>query len=289
MKNLFLQITIIGLLFSMQSCQQTLAENKKDNALDIKTALNNGKIEILKNYKLPKELNEISGMVWLSKNTFACVQDEEGIIYIYNTERNEILNRIQFSGKGDFEALAVNETTAYVQRSDGVIFIVENFQSKNPEVKEFKTFLNAKQNIEGIAYDKKNNRLLSSVKDMEPGDKDYKGLYAFDLESFTMDENPVFKIPVKSDKYLKAGLKKASFYTSGISFYEATGHLFIVDGRQAGLMEMDEGGNILKIYSLGIKDFSQAESITFDKEGNIFVSSEAGKEKAHISQIKLPD
>ncbi len=269
------------------SCQQTIAESRISTASAEFAEKNTGDIQIIKKYELPSELNEISGMAWISKNVFACVQDEDAIIYIYDLKKAEILNRIPFGEKGDYEGLTINGSTAYVQRSDGTIFIVKNYLKPKPLVKEYQTILTAKQNIEGIAYDAKNNRLLSIVKDKEPGNVDFKGIYAFDLKTLKLKEAPVFKIPASDKIYQNAGLKKATFFPSGISIYEPTGNLFIVDGKQAGLLEMDTKGNILKVYSLGKNNFSQAESITFDNAGNIFISSEAGKEKAHITQIEI--
>jgi len=45
--------------------------------------------EIIK-CKLPVELKEISGLAWFSDSLLACVQDEKGIIYLYNFEKQEI-------------------------------------------------------------------------------------------------------------------------------------------------------------------------------------------------------
>lgn len=287
MKFILNFILIMAVILTNFSCQQTIAENKISFPFEDTFTINTGNIEIVKKYDLPSELNEISGMAWISQNVFACVQDEEAIIYIYDVKKSEIVNRIPFGEKGDFEALASHGSTAYVQRSDGTIFIVNNYLQPKPSVQEYKTNLTAKQNIEGIAYDAKHNRLLSVVKDKETGDVDFKGIYAFDLKTLELKDEPVFKIPANDKLYKNAGLKKATFFPSGISIYEPTANLFMVDGKQAGLLEMDTQGNILKVYALGKKDFSQAESITFDNEGNIFISSEAGKEKAHITQIKI--
>lgn len=282
-------LVLFSFLITLQSCQQTIAENSNKLLSTEQKQPSQKEIQIINKYELPEELNEISGMVWLSENKFACVQDEEGIIYIYDIELAKILNRIKFGDNGDYEGLTLNGSTAYVQRSDGTIFIISNFLEEKPTVKEYKTSLTSKQNIEGIAYDSENNRLLSVVKDKEPGKVDYKGVYAFSLNSFKMEEKPVFKLLAKDNRYKKAGLKKNTFYPSGISIYKPTGHYFIVDGKQAGLLEMDKKGNILNVFDLGTKNFSQAESITFDDKGNIFISSEAGKDKAHISQIKISE
>ncbi len=285
MKILLNLLQISFLIFLLSGCQQTIAENINTENEPTAKVKSNGKIQIIKKYELPADLNEISGVVWIDKNTFACVQDEDGIIFIYDIDKEKITKEIKFADYGDYEGLALNGTTVYVQRADGVIFIVDDFLGASPIVKNYKTNLTAKQNIEGIAFDKINNRLLSSVKDKEPGKLDYKGVYAFDLNSLSMIEDPIFKVPVKDNRF--ADFKKSIFYPSGLAISKTNGNIFMVDGRQGGLMVMDTKGNIVEVYKLDAKDFAQAESITFDDEGNIFISSEAGKEKAHISQIKI--
>ena len=100
-----------------------------------------------------------------------------------------------------------------------------------------------------------------------------------------MIAEPIFKVPVKDNRF--ADFKKSTFHPSGLEIAKTTGNIFMVDGRQAGLMVMDAKGNILEVYKLDNKDFAQVESITFDDEGNIYLSSEAGKESAHISLIKI--
>ncbi len=42
-------------------------------------------IKIISRWDLPSELLEISGIAYIDATHFACVQDEAGTIYIYNT------------------------------------------------------------------------------------------------------------------------------------------------------------------------------------------------------------
>lgn len=287
MKYMWNCLSVLFIFILAESCQLNSAERKKPTIKQSLAKKNVSKIAIEKKYELPTELNEISGMAWLKENTFACIQDEEGIIYIYDVAQEKILQQIAFAGPGDYEGLTTDGNTAYVQRADGTIFSISNFLGKEVQVKEFKTGLTAQQNIEGITFDEKNNRLISVVKDQEPGKPNYKGVYAFNLNSFRLNETPVFKIPTSSNLYEQANLKKGTFYPSGISVNKASGHYFIVDGRQAGVLELDENGNLLKVYQLNKKDFAQPESVTFDAAGNIYISSEAGKGKAHISLVKI--
>src|SRR5688572_31418262 len=52
-----------------------------------------GGIKILKRWDMPEVLKEISGIAYMDAKHFACIQDEIGIIYIYNTETRKIEDR----------------------------------------------------------------------------------------------------------------------------------------------------------------------------------------------------
>src|SRR5690606_19542577 len=134
------------------------------------------------------------GIAYLGPNRFACVQDERGTIFIYNTATSKVEREIDFTGPGDFEGITVVYKTAYVVRSDGRLFEVADFESNKPKVTEHKTDFTEDNNIEGMGYDARNNRLLLAVKDQDSNSKAYKGIYSFDLETKKLVAQPVYKI-----------------------------------------------------------------------------------------------
>ena len=54
-------------------------------------------ISINQKWDLPAELKEISGLAWIAEGRFACVQDEDGKVFIYNTVHNKIEKQIPFA------------------------------------------------------------------------------------------------------------------------------------------------------------------------------------------------
>ncbi len=82
-------------------------------------------ITVIEQWDLPNVLKEVSGIAYLDQNTFACVQNEDGIIFIYNKSTNKIEKEISFAGGCDYEGLSVNGSMAHVVRSDGKIFEVD--------------------------------------------------------------------------------------------------------------------------------------------------------------------
>ena len=92
-------------------------------------------------YILPGCLTEISGISYYSPDKIACIQDEKGFIYLYDVKSKKIASTCKFGNSGDYEDIAVVGDTAYVLRSDGVIFRVEDFTNPYRRVRKISTSL----------------------------------------------------------------------------------------------------------------------------------------------------
>src|SRR5690606_38986530 len=124
---------------------------------------------------------EVSGIAYLGDDRIAAVQDEDGIIFIYDLNQSAIINEIKFGKPGDYEGIAIVSSSAYVLRSDGTIFEVKNFESDHPVTTPYVTDLKDQFNYEGLCFDKKNNRLLIAAK--EKAKDKYKPVFAFNLDN----------------------------------------------------------------------------------------------------------
>jgi len=262
-------------------------KDKKQN--DEKSAKS---VNLINQWNVPEILKEISAIDYIDESRFACVQDELGKIFIFNTETEKIEKEIPFAPAGDYEGLALNGETAYVLRADGRIFEVANFNSEKPEVKEYKTHLTQKQDTEGLALDKSNNRLLISIKGEEPGTDAYKGIYAFDLSTKKMAKEPVFKIDLENDLFAetKSGKKKKGSVMdpSELAINPETGEIYVIDGGKPKLLIMDQSGKMLSLFELKDPAFSQPEGMSFSPEGKLFISNEGSKKKGNILEIEVP-
>lgn len=264
-----------GLIFSFDR-KATLSKEKKYE------------YKIESKWELPKILDEVSGIEWLDQNRIACVQDEDGIVFIYNLETSGIEKRIDFADAGDYEGLAINGNTAYVVRSDGTIFEISNFDSEDPKTFKFETFLTEAHNVEGLCLDKSNNHLMLAIKDKENDSEEYKGVYAFNLKNKELAKTPVFKLNMK-DKLLNNSEKKMSkkFRPSEIEIHPETGEIYLLDAKDPRLLIMDAGGKFKSVYALGKDEFNQPEGLTFKPEGSLYISNEAGSDPANILEIEL--
>lgn len=244
-----------------------------------------GMVSIAKQWDLPAELKEISGLAWLDENRFACVQDEDGTVFIYNTASNAIERRIPFAGNGDYEGLTVKDKMVYVVRSDGHLYEVD-LDAKAP-AREYDTPLTSSQNIEGLCYDKQHDRLLLAAKEGEEG-VHQKYIYAFDLKKKELLKQPAFTIDLDNELLNNSKEKKKSktIRPSAIAINPRTNELFITDGPGSRLLVLTSTGEIRQLYKLG-KDFAQPEGITFSPAGDMFISNEGTKHPGNILKVSI--
>lgn len=246
-------------------------------------------VAVEKKWELPAILREISGLAYLGNNRFACVQDEAGVIFVYNTGTGKIEKQVTFGASGDYEGLALVGKTAFVVRSDGTIIEVDNIDIPSPRVATYKTPLTAAHNVEGLTYDRRHHRLLLTIKGVETGQKDYKGIYAFDLKTKNLSANPVIKLnlldpalPRVSSKNLQKALQP-----SEIAINPATGDIYLTEATNPQLLVLNADGAIRSRYKLSRRAFSQPEGIAFGPGGELYISNEGTKASGNILQVKI--
>lgn len=239
------------------------------------------KINVLHKWDVPTLLTEISALTYLDKERFACIQDEMGTIFIYNTREKKIEKQIPFGALGDYEGLAIAGKNAYVLRADGQLFEVRNFNSSSPKTVEHKTSLTKKQDTEGLCYDSKNNRLLIAIKGKEQESEDYKGIYSFSLTNNKFSEEPVYKIDLKHEVFADVKAKKAQdvMQPAGMAIHPRSGDLYITEAAKPKLLVMGSDGAIKSLTKLKGDEFMQPEGISFSPEGKLYISNEGGKKE----------
>lgn len=274
---------IFSILFQQQITRNISKENieleaKPSSVYNIKSA-----------YILPKILNEISGIKWLNEHTFACVQDEDGIIFIYDVSQNTIVNQIRFGGSGDYEGIAINNKDAYVLRNDGLIYEIKNYVSESRKISKIKTPFTKANNIESLTFDKYNNRLLIIPKDKDLGKKHIKSIYQIPMLTKTMDTIPIVNIDLKSEilKDFKQKNIRNTLKPSDIAIHPSSQEIYIIEGTNPKLIILDKKGQLLKAHKLDDQTFAQPEGITFSAKGNLYISNEAKNNWANILEVKL--
>ena len=108
-------------------------------------------------FLLPDTLHEVSGLTDIDSTTFACIQDENGILFIYDAKNNVIKKQYTFNLDGDYEGITRVDQSIYVLRSDGTLFEISNYTSDNFKLTSYTTGIPANNN-EGLCYDQENGK-----------------------------------------------------------------------------------------------------------------------------------
>lgn len=247
-------------------------------------------VKILNKWELPRVLEEVSAIAYLDKERMACIQDEVGDLFIYNLISKKIEKRINFADKDDFEGLAMVDQSAYIMRSDGKIFKIDDIRVENPVIEEFDTKMSFKYDFEGFCYDPKKDRLLLAAKENGPNkDNKFKPVFEFKLGSKKLNETPIFELTY--DDPIFEGLKSAGtakvFRTSEIQIHPKTGDIYMLDGVIGKLLILSDNWNPKKLYIFNPSDFPQPEGIAFDPDGRTFISNEGEWQPANILEVVI--
>jgi len=250
-------------------------------------------------YTLPPALYEISGMTETDASTIACIQDEHGIFFFYDINKNKIVRQIIFGSEGDYEDIARVDKTLYVMRSDELLIEIKDFSSDNFKSASYSTGIPG-GNTEGLCYDRMNNRLLIVPKETSDDNPDNKGkrfIYGFNLGLRKLDKGPVIRLDIPSiEKFAlennikvpvkgKKGEKKVpdiKLRISAISIHPISNRLYVLSGTERLLLVFSMNGNIEYLERLDKDLFTQPEGITFMKNGDMFISNEGGKAEATL-------
>ena len=250
---------------------------------------------------LPHELAEISGLCIAGTDTLWCVEDEHGIIYQYGLAEQRIIRTVKFAKSGDFEGIARLDSTFFVLKSNGTIFKVDDnstIQDKVPAIK-IPTFLNDKNDTEGICYDQSNDQLLIVCKG-RPGKKgEYKKMktvYAFDLTRQQLNKKPYLILDVEEidklsgqnksrslyERFFSPGDRNITFNPSAIAIHPITQDIYVLSSIGNLIVVISRNGELLNAVSFESKVLKQPEGLAFSLAGDMYISNEGRGGKANI-------
>jgi len=277
----------------LASCAMTYTSN------ETKTGYNFSKPD--QTLLLPDTLREVSGLTIIDSTTFACVQDENGILFIYDIIAGKIKHQYPFHIDGDYEGIAKVGTTMYILRSDGTLFEISNYMSPDFKLSSYNTGIPANNN-EGLCLDSLNNRLLIACKGkigkgMEFKDK--RMIYGFDLQGKHLKIDPVFNFDMQAVKQfavehkinLPTKMRKMKgesvsepfikFRTSAIGIHPLTGKLFLLSASDHMLFIFG-AGKLEHIELLKPELFNKAEGISFFGNGDVLITNEGQDKKPTV-------
>ena len=239
-------------------------------------------------YKLPKALNEISGLTYYKNDKLLCVQDEDAVVYVFDTQKKKIAWQFGFGGYGDFEGIEYVNDEVFVLESNGNLF---RFKPVSPPsgaasdidvptaspVGRTKTDLPAGTEVEGLGYNPKSKRLLIAVKKSK-SESARNAVYSFDLLN-----RAVYKDMSLTDEQLTvAGIDPKTYEPSGIAVHPITGDWYMLTSAGKRLVITNWQAKITYSEPLDPKLFRQPEGICFAPNGDMFIASEGNGKKGYI-------
>jgi len=256
-----------------------------------------------KTFKLPKDLDEISGLVYHKDKTLLAVQDENGIVFAINSENGKVGRTYGFGKDGDYEGITLAGEQVWILKSNGNLTRLKKLEDDVPG-KVFKTHLSRSNDAEGLAYDAVNERLLVVCKE-SPGKKIKKAraIYGFDLSTRKLSKSPVLLIELKKvreildasrvaednvkEAKIPAGKQRnATLKPSGIAIHPVSGDLYLLSTVPQLLLILSATGKIRSVTGLNPELFEQPEGIAFDEDQNLYISNERVHHSANI--LKFP-
>jgi hypothetical protein len=232
-------------------------------------------------WKLPEQLKEISGIVRLGGDSLLAIEDLHATLYFLKLGNSNaaITANLPFAAsqkdKFDIEDVAMIGDTIYALWSHASVFKIWNWRSKI-QSKEYSTFLDKKNNTEGLAYDPVTGNLLIACKGAS-GDEDEKkttrAVYEFDIKKGALKQDPFLLIEKKDFK--KFVTDKVEFFPSGIAVHPFSHDICIISTRGNKCIACFTHSGQLKSFEYLDEDLlPQPEGICFDAAANLYISTE---------------
>lgn len=231
-------------------------------------------------WTLPEQLAEVSGIAAVDKNHVLVIEDLHPVLYLCRLDKELVIEqKITFAqthkDKFDIEDVTIHNDTVYALWSHGKIFRITHWR-QNPQVEEYTTPLNKENNPEGLCYDSVTGKLLIACKETPGADQEKKSaraIYSFNLQTNKMDAQPLLLIRKKELE--RKGAEEMGFYPSAVAIQPGTGNIVVLSSRETkALAVLDRRGNVLLVTMLDPQRFLQPEGVAFTPDGTLYISSE---------------
>jgi uncharacterized protein YjiK len=225
------------------------------------------------------------------------IGDEEGTVYEYDLEDEDIRNALHFGKSGDYEGIELVDSTIYVVKSSGDVYEMPYSLSDKVEAKKYENILNSDNDIEGLGYDPVSNKLLLACKgdgDTKENKAKGKAIYGFDIKKKELVEDEIFSISSeKLEIFLEQHREfdydddKLVFKPSGIAYHPIQKVYYVLASVGNLLCVVDTNGDILALYPILEHILGQPEGLCFSPEGDLYISSEGQGDKGYMMKFKM--
>lgn len=232
-------------------------------------------------YRLQTALREISGLAFTDDGRLLCHSDESGVTYEIDYRTGKEKKHFRFGRLPvvqDFEGIAVKKDTVFLVTSSGdLLRCLEGANRERVSYQTFRTSLDARYNVEGLAYDPTTDCLLLACKGYPgKGYDTHKAVYAFSLRTYKLLPAPRFLLPLKT---IARQSDHNEFNPSGIERHPLSGNFFVIAFNGYAIVEITPDGNVIGHSELPKSVHRQPEGIAIAADGTLVIANEGrGKE-----------
>ncbi len=236
--------------------------------------------------KLPRSLEEISGLTVTSGGRVLAHDDERAVIYELDPATGSVLKAFSagIGGvAGDFEGIAAVEERLFLVTSAGEL--LETTEGGNGSALSYTvhtTNLGRYCEIEGLAFDPESRSLLLPCKETRARDlKDHVVVFSVELDSLRIAPIPRVFLPFEALKELDL---EDSFHPSGIEVHPETGSLILISAQEETILELSPQGALRDGRELHRKTHPQPEGITFLVDGSLLLADEGQGKRGRVTR-----
>jgi len=242
--------------------------------------------------KLPKKLQEISGLAVASGGRLLAHDDERGIVYELNVDEGKISKRF-FLGRevvsADFEGIAVAEGAIYMVTSGGTLY--EMREGVDEEYVDYRTRdsgIGDRCEVEGLEFDPSERVLLLACKTARGRElKNSVVIFRWSLVDGQLATPPYIRV---AEKKIRKYLPTKGFHPSGIARHPESGNYFILSGRDHAVLEITPGGSPVGATQLKSGRHEQAEGIAIGvgvvSDFDVVISDEGDDGRARLARYR---
>jgi len=238
--------------------------------------------------RLKKSLQEISGLTFTEDGRLLCHGDEAAHVYEIDYLTGAEKKRFSLGRPAvvqDFEGIAVKKDTVFLVTSNGFLFRCrEGENGENVRFQSFRSGLDVRYDVEGLAYDPATDCLLLACKAYAgSGYENQKAVYAFSLKTYKLQPRPRFLLPLSS---IAENTDKKEFNPSGIERHPITGNFFVIASNGSSIVELTPKGEVIGQSDLPKSVHKQPEGIAVASEGTMVIANEGGNKDAMLVVYK---
>lgn len=255
--------------------------------------------------ELPHSLKEISGLTYSTElNILYCINDEEGYIYALSVDSGQVIDKVGFGKRDDYESIAYQDGIIYVAESNGNVKVVS--ESNYKKIAEYDDILSHANDIEGATYDPSTGHLLLAAKGnskTKGNNRGRKAVFSMNIDNGAVSDSPTLSINAMAALEMllhddptsntEIDMNKTSrvrdFAPSGIAIHPFTKEIYLISARGKLMLVSTPNGDIKAITFLDQDSNTQPEGICFSPDGTLYISNEGKYNSGTISVFSYHD